>query len=106
MHLHLVQAGLVLHSFFLSNIVLRQFEIQHHFSKLGNNFRFNVIRYRQSVAALIFYRTLAVNRSLSCHHSCVWIDYIGDRYIHIACVASSSVALAFLTDMNEKYLII
>ena len=80
MRLHLVQADLILHNFFLCNIVLMQFEIQHHFSKLGINFQFNVIWYRQSMATLVFYRRLAVNRSLSRHQSCVWIDHIGDIF--------------------------
>ena len=39
-------------------------------------------------------------RSLSCHQSCAWIDYVSDN--HASYLVSSPTALAFLTNMSEK----
>jgi hypothetical protein len=39
--------------------------------------------------------------SLSCHLSCVWIDYVGDIIAWLI-YFSVSRALAFLTNMSEK----
>ena len=65
------------------------------------NFRFDVIWYRWSVAALIFCRRLAesdvtVTPLLICMNWLCWYNYM-------APVVSSSTALAFLANMSEKH---
>ena len=39
--------------------------------------------------------------SLSCHQSCVWVDYVGDN-IHAADIVLPSIVLAYCTTMSQK----
>jgi hypothetical protein len=96
-----VQAGPVLCDFFLHDFALMRMENLHHFSNLRDNFHFNAIWHRRSVAALVFCRRLAesvvtVTPSVTCRDWLYW------WYNHAAYLVSSSTALAFLTNMSER----
>jgi hypothetical protein len=96
-----VQAGLILHNFFLRDFASTLLENLHHFLNLCDNFWFKEISHRQSMATLIFCRRLprsnvTVTPSVTC------TDWLRWWYNNRAHLVSSSTALAFLTSMSEK----
>jgi len=90
--LGIVQACLFLHEFFLYDFALTQLENLHDFLNLCNTFWFNTIWHRWYTIIIVLTRfgthdlwaflSCVVGQqkviSLSCHQSCVWIDYVGD----------------------------
>jgi hypothetical protein len=98
----LLEASLVLRDFVLRVLALTWLEKLHRFFNLRDNFRFNAIWHRRSVAALIFCRRLAgsdvtVTPSVTC------VDWLRWWYNHVNHLVSSSAVFAFLTNMNEKH---
>jgi len=73
-----LQAGLILHKFFLSDSTLMQLENLHHCSNLCDNFRFNMIGLRWYMVHLSSRRGQQKVTPLSRQQSCVWNDYAGD----------------------------
>jgi hypothetical protein len=74
----------------------------HHFSNLRDNFHFNAIWHRQSVAALIFCRRLA-GSDITVTPSVTCMDWLFRWYNHAAHLGFSSTAFAFLTNISEKH---
>jgi len=66
-----------------------------------DNFRFNVIWHRQSVAALIFCRRLA-ERDVTLTPSVTCMDWLRWWYWHAAHLLFSSITLAFVARMCGK----
>jgi hypothetical protein len=90
--LGIIQASLFLHEFFFYDFALTRLENLHHFLNLCDNFQFNTI-WRRWYAIIIVLTRFGIHSlwaftscvvgqqkatSLSCHQSCVWIDYVGD----------------------------
>jgi hypothetical protein len=99
--LHKVQAAPILCVCISHDFALTWLENLHHLSNLCNNFWFNAIWHRWSMATLIFCRRLAGNDvtttpSVTCRDWLFWL------YNHAAHLVSYSTALAFLTNMNDK----
>ena len=78
-----------------------QLENLHHFSNLCDNFQFNTIWHRWSMAALIFCRRL-VESDVTVTPTVICMDWLGWWYNHAVHLVSFSTALAFLTNMIEK----
>jgi hypothetical protein len=74
----------------------------HHFSNLCDNFQFNAIWHRRSMAALIFCRRLAES-DVTVAPSVMCMDWLHWWYNHVACLVSSSTALSFLINVSEKH---
>jgi len=97
-----LQADLILHSFFFCDFAVMRLENLHHALNLRDNFQFNIIWRRLSVAALIFYRRLpehAVTVTLSV--MCLgWLHWWYSRTAHLVFLLT---ALAFATKMSQKH---
>ena len=88
----------MLGDFFLCDLTL-SLENLHH---LDENFQFNVVWHRKSVAALLFYRTLAES-IITVIPSVTCMDWLCWWCKHAAHVVASSTALAFVTNVSEKH---
>ena len=98
---YFIPALLVLRNFILRDFAVTWLENLDHFSNLRNNFRFNAIWRRRSMAVLIICRRLAesdvtITLSVTC------MDWLHWWYNHVDHLVSSSTTLAFLTNMSEK----
>jgi len=72
---HSLQAGLLLHDFFLTKSDLMWLENLHHSSNLCHNFWFNVVWHRPCLSYVGGQHKVT---SLSCHQPYLWIDTTGD----------------------------
>jgi hypothetical protein len=96
-----IQAALLACHFFLRDFALTRLENFRRVSNLHDNFRFNTIWHRQSMAALVFCRRLAesdvtVMPSVMCMN---WLCWWCSRAAH---VVPTPTALASLIDMSDK----
>ena len=89
-----VQAGLNLCDLFFYNFTLMWLEKLHHFSNLCNNFQFNAICHRWSMATFIFCRRLAES-DVTLMPSVTYMDWLHWWYQHAAHVVSSSRTFGF-----------
>jgi hypothetical protein len=96
-----VQAGLILRDFFLCDLALMRHENLHHFSNLRNNFWYNAIWHRRSMATRFFCRRLAES-DITVPPSVTCMDWLRWWCNHMAHSVLSSNTLAFLSTMNEK----
>ena len=81
---HNAQAGLILRDFVLCDLALMWLE-NLHFSNLCNNFQFNSIWHRRSIAALIFCRRLAES-DVTVMPSVPCMDWLHWWYNHAVCL--------------------
>jgi len=85
----------------LRYFALNWLETVHHFLHLRDNFQLNVIWHRQSMGTHVFCRRLAES-DVTFMPSVMCMDGLRWWYNHVVHLVCSSVALVFLTNMNEK----
>ena len=96
-----IQAALLACDFFLHDFALTQLENFRHVSNLRDNFRFNTIWHRQSMAALVFCRGLAES-DITVMPSVMCMNWLCWWYNHAAHVDPPPTVLASLIDMSDK----